>query len=50
MNEAVVFYNRCNNRKILAAKLANESKLVQEESMCVLAEFERIRQEDLAVR
>jgi len=33
-------------RKILAAKLAKESKLVQDESMLVLAEFERISHED----
>ena len=46
INEAVDYYNRFNNRKILARKLAKESKLVQSESMSVLAEFERIRIED----
>jgi hypothetical protein len=46
INEAVDYYNRYNKRKILAAKLAIESKLVQEESMFVLAEFERISHED----
>ncbi len=46
INEAVDYYNRYNNRKILATKLAKESKLVQEESMSVLAEFERISHED----
>ena len=46
INEAVDYYNRFNKRKILAAKLAKESKLVQEESMSVLAEFERISNED----
>jgi hypothetical protein len=46
INEAVDYYNRFNQRKILAEKLAKESKLVQEESMAVLAEFERISHED----
>ena len=46
INEAVDYYNRYNKRKILAIKLAKESKLVQEESMSVLAEFERISYED----
>ena len=46
INEAVDYYNRFNKRKILAATLAKESKLVQEESMSVLAEFERISHED----
>lgn len=46
INEAVDFYNRYNKRKILASKLAKESKLVQHESMSVLAEFEMISHED----
>ena len=46
INEAVDYYNQYNKRKILAVKLAKESKLVQEESMAVLAEFERISHED----
>jgi len=46
INEAVDYYNRYNKRKILATKLAKESRLVQEESMSVLAEFERISHED----
>jgi len=46
INEAVDYYNRFNKRKILAVKLAKESNLVQEESMAVLAEFERIINED----
>ena len=45
INEAVDFYNRYNKRKILAKKLAKESNLVQDESMVVLAEFERISHE-----
>lgn len=46
INEAVDYYNRYNKRKILATELAKESKLVQKESMSVLAEFERISHED----
>jgi hypothetical protein len=46
INEAVDYYNRYNKRKILAGKLARESGLVQEESMAILAEFERISHED----
>jgi hypothetical protein len=46
INEAVDYYNRYNKRKILASKLAIESKLVQNESMSVLAEFELISNED----
>ena len=45
INEAVDYYNRYNKRKILAKKLAKESNLVQDESMVVLAEFERISYE-----
>ena len=45
INEAVDYYNRYNKRKLLTAKLAKESKLVQVESMSVLAEFERISDE-----
>jgi precorrin isomerase len=45
INEAVDYYNRFNKRKIIAKKLAKESSLVKEESMAVLAEFERISHE-----
>lgn len=46
INEAVDYYNRYNKRRILAKRLAKESGLVQEESMKVLAEFEKIDYED----
>ncbi len=46
INEAVDYYNRFNKRKLIARKLAKESKLVQNESMAVLAEFEKISHED----
>jgi hypothetical protein len=46
INEAVDYYNRFNKRKIIAMKLAKESKLVEIDSMAILAEFERISNED----
>lgn len=46
INEAVDYYNRFNKRKIMAEKLAKESILVAEESLAVLAEFERISHGD----
>ncbi len=46
INEAVDYYNRFNNRNIIAQKLAKESKLVEADSMSILAEFERISYED----
>lgn len=42
INEALNFYNRIQNRKILAKKLEAESKLVREESIKVLKEFEKL--------
>ncbi|MCD4693433.1 MAG: hypothetical protein K8R79_11000 [Calditrichales bacterium] len=42
INEALNFYNRIQNRKILAKKLEAESKLVREESIKVLEEFEKL--------
>jgi hypothetical protein len=42
INEAVDYYNRLNKRSILAGKLTRESKLVGEESLLVLSEFENI--------
>jgi hypothetical protein len=45
INEAVAFYNLLQKKKILAKQLQKESKLVQEESMKVLAEFEKLQDE-----
>ena len=42
INRAVAQYNRMVERDILAKQLAEESLLCREESMRVLAEFERI--------
>ena len=46
INEAVEFYNMLQKRKILSNELKKESKLVREESMKVLAEFEGLENED----
>ena len=46
INEAVDYYNRVNTRKIIAYKLKSESRLVSEESLSVLAEFENLASED----
>lgn len=43
INEAIEFYNLLQKRKILTAQLQKESRLVQEESMIVLSEFEKIQ-------
>jgi len=40
INEALKSYNIIQKRKLLGEKLANESFLVQEESISVLHEFE----------
>ena len=42
INEALDFYNKVQKRRILASKLEKESKLVNEESIKVLHEFEII--------
>ena len=46
INEAVQFYNLLQKRRIISRQLEKESKLVQEESMKVLAEFEKLQDED----
>ncbi len=42
INEALDFYNKVQNRKILESKLYHESGLVRDESMSVLKDFEDI--------
>jgi len=46
INDAVDYYNRINNRNLIAQKLIKESKLVRKESLVVLAEFEGLSDED----
>jgi len=45
INEALDFYNKVQKRKILASQLEKESKLVKDESLKVLHEFEIIDDE-----
>lgn len=46
INEALQYYNRIQKRKIIAQMLTAESKLVSEESMNVLNEFENLDEDD----
>ena len=46
INEAVEFYNLLQKRKLISRQIKKESKLVREESMKVLAEFERLQDEN----
>lgn len=46
INEAVAFYNLLQKRKLLSRQLQKDSKLVKDESMKVLAEFEKLQDED----
>jgi len=45
INEVLEFYNKVQKRKLLAAKLEKESKLVKDESLKVLHDFEMIDDE-----
>jgi hypothetical protein len=49
INEAIDFYNKINKRKIIAKKLAKESKLVSSESLYILSEFEKLQDEDQTI-
>jgi hypothetical protein len=42
INEALQYYNRIQKRKIISKLLILESKLVSEESMNVLSEFDNL--------
>jgi hypothetical protein len=42
INEALLYYNKLQRKRILAKVIETESKLVSEESMKVLAEFENL--------
>ena len=46
INDAVQFYNLLQQRKFLARNLKTESRLVREESMKVLREFENLGNEN----
>lgn len=46
INEALLYYNRLQRKKLLEKKLFTESKLVSEESLKVLTEFENFEDYD----
>ncbi|MGH2642521.1 MAG: hypothetical protein ACRDE2_01110 [Chitinophagaceae bacterium] len=46
INEALSLYNQVNKRKLLKKQLKRESTLTQKKSMKVLAEFEKLMDED----
>lgn len=46
INEALSYYNRLQKRKLLAQKLIEESRLVGEDSMDILSEFEKLVEHD----
>ena len=46
INEAVEFYNLLQKRKLISHQLEKESKIVREESMKVLAQFEKLHDEN----
>lgn len=45
INEAVDYYNRINRRNNISRKLAKESRIVRNESLDVLSEFESLQDE-----
>ena len=46
INEALRYYNHIQKKKIISEQLAIESKLVSDESMNVLNEFEKLEDYD----
>jgi hypothetical protein len=46
INEAIAFYNRLHKRKLLSNQLSKESKIVSKDSLEILAEFEKLNDED----
>ena len=46
INEALAFYNKLQKRRLLAKQLSKESILVSNESLSVLAEFEKLEDEN----
>lgn len=46
INEAVSIYNNFNKRKILKSKLAKESKLTMKDSLSILHEYEKLKDEN----
>jgi hypothetical protein len=46
INEALYYYNRIQKKKILEKLLEEESKMVSDESMKILSEFENLADYD----
>ena len=46
INEALHYYNQIQKKKIISDQLMKESKLVSDESMNVLNEFEKLKDYD----
>ncbi len=46
INEAIEFYNRLHKRRLLSNQLSKETKIVSRDSMEILAEFEKLNDED----
>ena len=46
INEALQYYNRIQKRRIIEKRLEAESKIVSDESMKVLSEFEKFEDYD----
>ncbi len=46
INEAISYYNRLQRRKLIANQLVIESKIVNEDSMTILSEFEKLEDND----
>lgn len=46
INEAIELYNRLHKRNLLSKQLSKESKLVSADSLKVLAEFEKLNDEN----
>jgi hypothetical protein len=46
INEALQYYNRIQKKKIIEKLLEEESKIVRDESMKVLSEFEKLEDYD----
>ncbi len=46
INEAISYYNRLQRRKLIANQLVFESKIVSEDSMAILSDFEKLEEND----
>ncbi len=49
INDALEFYNKIQKRKLIASRLEKESKLLKDESLLVLHEFEALDYENKTI-